>query len=170
MKAVLVTGLFLILAAIPVFADQGCIETSTTTVTIKTCARFECSQKLNGSCVMWSCNETHTRKYVDGLSSGCSRYANCGRKAVFAAGVPSDPQVESTEICDWYPCVMSDPVTKACRMSMCVSKRIFETTRVSYPDARCAPLAASSLLQPQGESPAPRRRETLQPVPQFNGR
>jgi hypothetical protein len=139
-------------AAAPAMADQGCIEYSTTTVTATVCEQFDCIQQTDGECVLWNCNSTHTTKYVDTGSSGCTRVANCGKKALFVPGAPSEGDSDSSEQCDWYPCVQADPATHACLSSMCVSKRVFQTARVTYPDAQCVPLNAFSAPQPQPQA------------------
>lgn len=131
----------LLSAAAPAFADQGCIELSSTTVTATVCTQFDCLQQSEGVCVTWACAKTQTSKYVDANSSGCSRVANCGARAVFEAGEPSEPDTDSTEECDWYPCVQADPVSKVCLSYLCVSKRVSQTSHITYPNARCIALA-----------------------------
>jgi len=149
MRKVLLVLLFS--AAAPAWADQGCIEVSSTTVTATVCTQFDCLQQTEGGCVTWACAKTQTSKYVDAGSSGCSRVANCGARAVFEAGEPSAPDTDSTEECDWYPCVQADPVTKACTSYLCVSKRVFETYHTTYPNARCLPAAPGQWPLEQGK-------------------
>ena len=156
-----------VLAAAPALADKGCIEVSTTTVTTTVCSQFDCVQQADGSCVMWSCNKTQTSRYIDTNSSGCTRIANCGSRAVFAAGVPAEPDTDSTETCDWYPCVQADPVTKTCLGYLCVSKRVFETVHAAYPAARCIS-AAPRLPPPAKRKLEPQRQTEIQPSPANN--
>ncbi len=143
MKNIIFACLFSATAAVPVFADQGCIELSSTTVTATVCTQFDCLQKLDGGCVIWACAKTQTTKYVDANSTGCSRVANCGASAVFEAGEPAEPDTDSTEECDWYPCVQADPVTKVCVSYLCVSKRVSQTAHITFPEARCVTAAPS---------------------------
>ncbi len=155
-----------VLSAAPAFSDQGCIEVSTTMVTATVCTQLDCLQRADGNCVMWGCSKTQTSKYVDLNSSGCSRVANCGRKAVFEAGAPAEPDADSSEECDWYPCVQADPVTQACLSYMCVSKRVSQTVRTTFPGARCIPLAAPAPLSlPSGKKVEPLRQRNVQPPP-----
>ena len=112
MKKPFFACLLAVSAAAPALADQGCIEVSTTSVTTTVCSQFDCVQQADDSCIMWSCNKTQTSRYTDTNSSGCTRIANCGSRAVFSAGEPSQPDTDSTEVCDWYPCVQADPATK----------------------------------------------------------
>jgi hypothetical protein len=146
---------FLAAAAAPASADQGCIEYSTTTVTTTVCEQFDCVQQSDdGNCVQWNCDRTQTTNYTDVNTSGCTRVANCGKKALFMPGAPVDGDRDSTEQCDWYPCVQADPVTHACVASMCVSKRVFQTVRAAYPDAICVPLRTFQAPPPK-QQPKP---------------
>ena len=168
MKKLFLACSFAVSAAAPASADQGCIEVSTTTVTTTVCTQFDCVQQMNGSCMTWSCNKTQTSRYLDTNSSGCSRIANCGRKAVFTAGLPAEPDSDSTEVCDWYPCVQADPVTQACLSYLCVSKRIFETVHTTYPNARCFPIAPDLLPPTSDGKTKPGPRIKIQPAPIIN--
>jgi len=151
-------------AAVPAFCDQGCVEMSTTTVTTTSCLQFDCIQESNGDCVMWSCQKTQVSKYIDVNNSGCTRVANCGKKALFKAGLPDDPEVDSSEVCDWYPCVQADPSSKACWSYLCVSKRVFQTIHTTYSNALCVPLAAPGLLTlPSGKKME--QGSEIQPTP-----
>jgi hypothetical protein len=145
-------------AAVPAFSDQGCIEISTTTVTATVCTQFDCVQQVDGNCVTWNCSKTQTSKYVDANTSGCTRVANCGSRAVFEAGEPAEPDTESTEECDWYPCVQADPVTKACYSYMCVSKRVSLNVHTTYPNARCIPAEPKAWPQPLEKKTEPRQQ------------
>lgn len=162
-KLLLLCSLSLIAA--PAFCDQGCIEYSTTTVATTVCSKFECSQRVDGNCVLWSCVNTQTNRYTD-PSSGCTRSANCGKKALFDAGAPvEDPYSEFSETCDWYPCVQADPVTKACLSYLCVSKRIFNTVRITYPDALCVPVIAPPLIKkPEAQKQAKTQSPSLKDI------
>jgi hypothetical protein len=113
---------------------------------------------------MWNCSRTQTTKYTDVNTSGCTRVANCGKKAVFVPGTPEDGDSDSTEQCDWYPCVQADPSTHECLASMCVSKRVFQTVRSTYPDAQCVPVRTLSLQQPQ-QRPRPSVPKQDEPSP-----
>lgn len=166
MRKILLSFVFCAAAAVPALADQGCIEVSTTTVTATVCEQFDCVQRSGGECVTWNCNRSHTTKYVDELTSGCTRVANCGKKAVFQAGDPVEGDSDSTEQCDWYPCVQINPETHACIYSMCVSKRVFETVRATYPDAQCVPVRALSLPQEQPVKPAASKWDGVAPSPE----
>ncbi len=139
--------------AAPAFCDQGCVEFSTTTVTTTSCTQFDCVQQADGNCQTWSCNKTQTSKYIDANTSGCTRAANCGKRALFKAGEPDEPDLDSSEMCDWYPCVQSDPATQSCLSYMCVSKRVFQTVHTTYSNAQCIPVAPKPglLTLPSGE-------------------
>lgn len=168
MKKLFFACLLAVSTAAPAFSDQGCIEVSTTTVITTVCTQFDCIQQMNGSCVMWYCSATQTSKYIDANSSGCSRFANCGRKAVFSAGAPAEPDIDSSEVCDWYPCVQADPVTQACLSYMCVSKRVFQTVHITYPDAQCIAAAPDLPSPPAERKPEPRRQKKIPPSPVNN--
>ncbi len=148
-------------ASAPAFCNQGCVDIATTTVITTVCTQFDCVQQSNGDCVMWTCSKTQTSKYIDANTTGCTRVANCGKKAVFKAGVPDEPDTDSSEVCDWYPCVQADPATKACWSYMCVSKRIFQTVHTTYSNALCVPVAAQGLLT----LPSGRKLEPLEIQP-----
>ncbi len=152
-------------AAAPVFSDQGCIEFSTTTVTTTICNQFDCNQRVGGKCVLWSCGNSQTNTYIDTETSGCSRVANCGKKAVFDAGEPAtDPETDSNEICDWYPCMQTNPITKVCLTYLCVSKRVFQTVRTTYPNALCVPVYAPVLVPPSAGN-KPEKQQKKEPPP-----
>lgn len=140
MRLLIVSAFLALAAAAPASADQGCIEVSTTTVTTTVCAQFDCVHYSDGACVQWNCSRTQTTTYVDSSASGCTRLANCGSRALFVAGPPQQDSTDSSENCDWYPCVQADPATHACLFYMCVSKRVFETVRTTYPSAKCVPM------------------------------
>ena len=153
-------------AAAPAFCDQGCVEMSTTTVTATVCTQFDCVQNTDGECVTWSCGKTRTSQYIDMNASGCTRVANCGKKAVFKAGVPDEPEVDSSEVCDWYPCVQADPATKACLSYMCVSKRVSQTVFTTYSNVLCVPVPAPGLLTlPSGRKLEPLKPTEIKPAP-----
>ena len=160
MRTALFSCLLAVSAASPAFSDQGCIEISTTTITATVCTQFGCIQSLNGSCVMWSCSATQSNKYVDTNASGCSRVANCGKNAFFSAGAPAAPDIETTEVCDWYPCVQIDPATHICQSYLCVSRRVSQVVRTAYPNALCASTAPKFQQPPQ-----PQKRITPGPAP-----
>ena len=170
MKKPFFACLLAVSAAAPALADQGCIEVSTTSVTTTVCSQFDCVQQADDSCIMWSCNKTQTSRYTDTNSSGCTRIANCGSRAVFSAGEPSQPDTDSTEVCDWYPCVQADPATKACLSYLCVSKRVFETVHSIYPDARCITAAPRLPSPPARKKPQPRQETEIRPSPVNNTR
>ena len=150
-------------AAVPVSANQGCIEVSSTTVTATVCTQFDCVQQQDDNCVMWACSKTQTSKYVDAAASGCSRIANCGKKSLFVPGAPAaDADTDSSEECDWYPCVQADPATQACLSYLCVSKRVFQIIRTTYPDAQCVPIPAEFL--PPEKKPEPRPQTKTKPA------
>jgi len=156
--------------AVPARADQGCIEISSVTVSASICTQLDCIQRGDNGCVAWACTRTQTSKYSDPYSSGCSRWANCGKKAVFAAGDPQASEEESTEQCDWYPCVQADASTGACLSYMCVSKRVTSVARTSYPNAACVPIPSSLLPQPApqpaqtAQKPAPKPQPAPKPA------
>ena len=152
--------------AAPAFCDQGCVEYSTTTVATTSCTQFDCVQQADGNCLTWSCNKTQTSKYTDINASGCTRAANCGKRAVFQAGEPDEPDLDSSEVCDWYPCVQADPSTQTCLSYLCVSKRVFQTVHTTYSGARCVPLAEPRpLTLPSGEKAEPLRQPEIRPSP-----
>ena len=57
-------------------ADQGCIETSSVTVTATICSQFDCIQRSGGNCVNWACTRTQTSKYLDSAATGCTPAAS----------------------------------------------------------------------------------------------
>ena len=142
------------------FSDQGCIESATTTVTTTVCIQFSCVQKApDGSCMNWACTKTQSSAFVDAGSTGCTRTANCGKNALFVQGSPLPADEDSSEECEWYPCVQADPATHACVAFMCVSKRAFKTARTAYPGARCVPQTAAPAR------PAPPQNKADRPKP-----
>lgn len=151
----------LLLLAAAARADQGCIEVSSTTTTAVICAQFDCIEQGAGGCTAWACTRTQTTKFQ--LPPACSRIANCGKNAVFAAGAPQASDEDSTEQCDWYPCVQADAATGACTSYMCVSKRVTQTARTVYPDARCVPLPQPARPQPAAQ---PAQKAAPQPAQQ----
>ncbi len=164
MKKLFLTAFLTVCAAAPAFCDQGCVEISTTTVLTTVCTQFDCVQQADSGCVAWACSKTQTSKYTDVNTSGCTRVANCGKKAVFRAGAPDEPDMDSSEVCDWYPCVQADPATQACLSYLCVSKRVFQTEHTTYSNALCVPLAAAQglLTLPSGRKLQPME---IQPSP-----
>lgn len=144
-------------------ADQGCIETSSVTVTATICSQFDCIQRSGGNCVNWACTRTQTSKYLDAAATGCTRLANCGRAALFYSGAPQEADTDSTEQCDWYPCVEADAQTGACLSYMCVSKRVTQIVRATYPDARCVPLPPELLPKPQEKKAQPQKQQAPAP-------
>jgi hypothetical protein len=160
MRKIIFACLLSAAAAVPAFADQGCIEISTTTVTATVCTQFDCLQQVDGNCVTWACSKTQVSKYVDTNTSGCTRMANCGARAVFEAGEPSEPDTDSTEECDWYPCVQADPATQACSSYLCVSKRVSMNVHITYPNARCIPAEPKAwpLFPAKKTEPAPKAK------------
>ncbi len=154
----------LLTAGLPAAAADsrsGCIEKSSVTVEADVCRQLLCAEKApNGTCTRWYCAQTQRTKYNDAAATGCTRFVDCGKDAVFYPGEPSDPDSDSTETCDWYPCVETDPDTGSCDNYRCVSKRILTTEKITYPNARCVRKSANS--------PGPGRRNRIQELQVLN--
>lgn len=98
MKALILAVALAPLCAVSAGAEQGCIETSSITVTATICVQLDCVQRSGANCTNWACGKTQTNKYLDVFSSGCSRVANCGRAAFFFSGDPQEADTDSTEL------------------------------------------------------------------------
>ena len=58
----------------------------------------------------------------------------------------------------------ADADTHACLSYMCVSKRVTQTDRVTFPDAKCVPMPAG-LLPPAEKKPAANKPAPAQAAP-----
>lgn len=131
------------------FLRHGCIEFSTATVEAEICQQLDCVERAsNGNCKLSACAKTQRSKYVDVMNTGCTRTVDCGKGAYFLPGTPDDPVKESTEDCDWRPCIETDPETGKCESYDCLSKRTTTTETTSYPGALCVKLPVRAVSKP----------------------
>lgn len=170
MKNLLFCLALLPFSAAPAKAEQGCIDSSSVTITASICAQFDCVQRSGDKCTNWACTRTQASRYLDTFASGCTRVANCGRSAFFVGGDPQVADTDSVEQCDWYPCVEADPATGVCLSYLCVSKRVTTVVRTIYPDARCVPMPPGLAPPPEAKKAAPEKGrpaapKRLQPKP-----
>jgi len=154
------------------FIRHGCIEFSTATVEAEVCQQLECVERApNGNCKLSACAKTQRSKYADAMNTGCTRAVDCGKGAYFLPGTPDEPESESTENCDWRPCVETDPETGKCDSYECLSKRTTIIERTSYPRALCIKVPVKAVSKPPIRSDSrtttasPRHISTSVPMP-----
>lgn len=159
-------------AASGTFSRHGCIEFSTATVESESCQQLECIEKApNGICKLSVCAKTQRGKYADTVNTGCTRSVDCGKGAYFLPGTPDEPESESTDNCDWRPCVETNPETGECESYECLSKRTTIIERTSYPRALCMKIPAQKVTEPSNRAdshpptPSPTRITTSVPMP-----
>lgn len=141
------------IAAADTFSRHGCIEFSTATVESEVCQQLECIEKApNGVCKLSACAKTQRGKYADTMNTGCTRSVDCGKGAYFLPGTPDEPESESTDNCDWRPCVETNPETGECESYECLSKRTTIIERTSYPRALCMKIPAQEVARPSSQA------------------
>lgn len=142
------------------FSRFGCVEFSTVTVESESCLQLDCAERsADGGCKLKECVKTQKSRRVDNMNTGCSRSVDCGKGAYFLPGEPDSPETESSEICDWRPCVETDTATGECSAYKCLSRRISITERTFYSKAACVRIAAYEEEKASSDSAAKHPRQ-----------